>query len=199
MKKRTAIVTAGTLAALFLLSPLLFRKYTVPLLSNGTEKAYATRPFALPGNDNEISVYVGATKVFGLWSDVWDAPLFIYPFTGNKRFLCIFDDDTSVLVFVVDLNTSAASVGASPPWPTDDYLRKYITRRMTKVVIEPKGTVRLPTYAELSEVTRNLSELKPAQLKATSFPQADFGFYRTYWPKEALLSEIESNRKSPWP
>ena len=199
MKTRTAIVTGGLFAALFLLSPLLFRKYTIPLMSKGTEKAYATRPFALPGKDNEISVYVGETKVFGLWSDVWDAPLFVHPFADNKRFLCIFDDDTSVLVFVVDLNASATSVGASPPWPTDDYLRKYMVRRMTEVVIEPKGTVRLPTYPELSEVTRNLAALEPTQLKTISFPQAHLGFYRTYWPKEALLSEIESNRKSVWP
>lgn len=200
MKKlRTAIIVACGALALLFLSPVLFRKYRVPLVSHGSVVAVATRPLVLPWNDNEFSVYVGKSKVFSLWGDIWDVPLFIYPFTDDKRFLCIYDDDTAILVFIVDLNASATNAGALSTWPPNDYLRSYIARRMTKIVIETSGIVRLPTYPELQETSHYLTSLTNGELEDRSFPFLDLGFYRTYDTKNGLLSELDPNRQSAWP
>jgi hypothetical protein len=199
MRKRTILVGAGIFFTLLLLSPILFRKFTVLLTSDGKVTAVAKRPFVFPWNDNEFSVYQGSSKIFSLWGDVWDDPLFIHPFADEKRFLCIYDDDTSVLVFVLDLNTSLISSGKRPTWPSDDFLRSYMATRMSKVVMETHGVVRLPTYSELKEAAQELKSLTQSQLEAISFPQADFGVYRIYWSKKVLLSELEPGRRSAWP
>ena len=158
------------------------------------------RPFILPWNENEFSVYVGGAKAFSLWGDAYDEPLVIYPIEDNKRFLCIDDDDTSVLVFVVDLDPSKANTVNTAPWPPNDYLRNYISDRMTRVIItQPNGVVRLPNLSEVQEVSRNLDSLTNGELNDISFPGADFGVYRFYWSKKALLSELASNRQSAWP
>ena len=34
---------------------------------------------------------------------------------------------------------------------------------------------------------------------AVSIPCNDFGIYRAYWPKQALLKALDPNRKSCWP
>jgi hypothetical protein len=195
VRKNTTI--AVVCFVLILLSPALFRKYTVPLLSNGKAVAVATRPFVFPWNDNEFSVYAGKSKVFGLWADIWDFPVFVYPFADGKRYLCIDDDDTSVPVFVVDLNGSATN---NPPnsqsWPTDDHARQYLAGRMTNVVMEIATgcRIRLPTRPELEESSSNITSLSPQQLRTTSFPSADLGLIRSYWTKEDLLAAIATNR-----
>jgi hypothetical protein len=197
MKHKWLIIAIA--AFLVLLSPIFFRKHTVPLVSNGKVIAVAKRSFAPHWNESAVDVYVGKEKAFSLWSDFFDFPLFIYPFPDKQRFLCIDDDDTSVLVFVVDLSASGSNAPNSFKWPTDDYIRAYMASRASNVVIETKGFVRLPNYSELQEVSSNLVNLTSGQFKATSFPCGDLGIYRFYWTKGKLLSELAADRKSVWP
>jgi len=198
-RRRKAVIAACILLALFFLSPVLFRKYRVPLVSHGSVVVVATRPFVLPWSDNEFSVYVGESKAFSLWGDSFDCPLLIYPFADGKRFLCIDDDDTSVLVFMVDLNRSATNAAQLPLWPPNDYLRNYMAYRMTHVVTETRGIVRLPTYSEVQETSRNLASLTEGEIDNISFPFVDLGIYRSYASKERLLSELDPHRQSAWP
>jgi hypothetical protein len=167
MKHKWPIV--ATAAFLLLLSPILFRKHTVSLMSNGKVVAVAKRSFAPHWNDSAVGVYVGKEKVFSLWSDFFDFPLFIYPFPDKQRFLCIDDDDTSVLVFVVDFGASDTNVSHSSRWPSDDYVRTYLASRATNVVMKTKGFVRLPNHSEFQEVSSNLANLTSTQFKATRF------------------------------
>jgi hypothetical protein len=196
MKQKWPIIFA--LVVLILLSPILFRKYHVPLLSNDKTVAVTTRPLALPWNDNKFGVYVGKSKAFSLWADLWDFPMFIYPFADGKRFLCDYDDDVDTLVFVVDFSASATNAPNSHKWPSDDQLRAQLARRATNVVIETKAFVRLPNYVELQEVSSYLASLTPSQINTRSLPLADFGLYRIYASKENLLLDLATNRQSIW-
>lgn len=190
-------LTVATVVLLVLLSPIIFRKRTVPIISNGKVVAVAKRSFAPSWNDSAVDVYVGKEKFFGLWADFFDFPLFIYSFPDKQRFLCI--DDTSVLVFVVEFNASSRNVSNSSKWPSDDYARTYMASRATNVVMATKGFVRLPDYSELQEASSNLVNLTPEQFRATSFPSGDLGIYRFYWTREELLSELAADRKGVWP
>lgn len=193
------IASIALLVLLILLSPILCRKYRVPLVSNGKVVAVATRPIVTPWNEREFDVYAGKSKAFGLWADLFDFPVYIYPFPDGKRFLCIDDNDTSVLVFVVCLHGSSPSGTGSPVWPSNDYVRNYMASAMTNIVIGSNILVRLPTYAELQETASNLASLTEAQVKTASFPTGDLGLYRFYWTRDDLLSEIKTNRSSLWP
>ncbi len=200
MKKGFTIAIACIL--LGTLSPILFRRYTVPLVSRGGVTAFVSRPLVLPWNENEFGVYAGKSKVFGLWVDAWDFPAFIYPFADGQRYLCVYNDDTSVLVFVVDL---AISDNSHPPasssgWPTNDYARNYLAGRITNVMLEtaPGTRIRLPTSAELEEGSRDLTNLTSQQFRKFSIPAIDLGVYRLYWTKENLLKSLEPNRQSVW-
>ena len=84
-------------------------------------------------------------------------------------------------------------------WPPDEYTRTYLAQRATNVIIEAKGLVRLPSLNEVKEASNNLANLTPRQLRATSFPCADFGIYRLYWPREKLLAALHTNRQNCWP
>src|SRR5215472_780427 len=109
MRNVAILLGAVVLFALIMsLMPVAGRKSIVPLMSQGKTVAIAKRPSALAWNDNECGVYVGRTNAFSLWGDFFDFPLFIYPFADGERFLCIYDFDTSVLVFVVDFAPSSA-------------------------------------------------------------------------------------------
>jgi hypothetical protein len=134
-----------------------------------------------------------------LWGDAFDFPLFIYPFADDQRFLCIYDDDTAMLVFVVDFASSPESVIKQSEWPPNDYTRSYLAQRATNVVMKTKGLVRLPVLSELQEVSSNLTSITSSQFKTASFPVLDLGLYRSYWPKEALLSALHTNRQACWP
>ncbi|HXC99913.1 MAG TPA: hypothetical protein VN048_11265 [Verrucomicrobiae bacterium] len=192
-----ALVTCAVLAGL---GPFLFRKRTVPLMSEGRVVAIAKRPWSWSSEgDNEFGVYVGKTKIFSLWGDMFDCPLFIYPFADGRRFLCIDDDDTSVLVFIVDFTGTGTNVTNQPGWPPNDYTRNYLVERAPRIVMDTKGTVRLPSYAEVQEASRTLMKLTPGELKSASFPSCDFGLCRLYVPKEFLLRQLDTNRQSVWP
>jgi hypothetical protein len=179
--------------------PVLFRKRTVPIVANGKVVAVGKRPFVMPWRDNEFGVYADNLKVFSLWGDMFDYPLFIHAFPDGKRFLCIDDDDTAVLVFVVDLGGRATNAVDSLEWPPDEYTRNHLAQRATNIIIETKGQVRLPSFSEVQEVSSNLANMTPRGLKAASYPCIDFGVYRGYWPKEALLNALDANRHSVWP
>ena len=197
MGKRFIIATALVLLVLSL--PVLLRKRKVPIVANGNVVAVGNRPFVMPWSDNEFSVYSKGSKIFSLWGAVFNFPLFVHAFSDGKRFLCIDDDDTSVLVFVVDLAAAVTNPATSFGWPPDEYTRTYLAQRATNIIIETKGQVRLPSYSEVQEASSTLASLTSRQLKAASYPCADFGVYRLYWPKEALLNALDTNRHSVWP
>lgn len=180
--RRRAVAIAATSCALVVLFGLLWLvKPSVPLIANGKTVAVAKGSFFVPWKDGELDVYSGNTNLFSVWEDFFDYPVFIYPFADGKRFLCIDDDDTSVLVFVVDLNPSATN-----------YLRTYMAGRMTNVVMNTKGVVRWPTYSELKETSGYLADPAPGQPR-----NAYFGvYYDSRWPSQRLLSELDTNRVS---
>lgn len=169
---------------------LLLQKPYVSLMVNGKVVATAKRPFIQPIRDGATDVYVGKEKIFSLWQDFFDFPCFIYPFADGKRFLCDYDDDTSLLDFVVDFSASATNEPSSFSWPPDNYARTYMASRITNVVFETKGIVRLPTYAELHEVSGYLTGTNQAQIKAGYF---------FFGSKESLLLDLATNRQSVWP
>jgi hypothetical protein len=196
---KAATITVALIVCLMsiLLCPYVFRKRTVPLMSDGRTIAFAKRPFLW--GDNEYPIYAGSVRIFSLWGDMFDSPWFIYPFADGQRFLCVDDDDTSVLVFVVDCKGSSSNALGTSGWPPDEYTRTYLAGRAPKIVIGSKGSVRLPSYDEVREAADYVGRLSPAQLNRVSFPTLDLGFYRFYISKEVLLKELDANRNSVWP
>ena len=181
---------------LILLSPILFRRHTLQLMANGKTVAVAKRSILPAWNDGSVDVYVGKEKIFSLWEDFWDGPVFIYPFADGKRFLCDYDDDASMLDFVVDLSAPATNEVNSSNWPADDkdmgdYVRTYMASRITNVVFETKGVVRLPNYEELKEVSGYLNSTTPKRIKA--------GYFNYFYPKKIVLLDLATNRQSVWP
>ena len=197
MKWKWPVIVACVL--LILLSPVLFRKRIVPLIFNGKTVAVAKRSFLPRWNDGAVDVYVGKEKVFSLWEDAFDLPLFFYPFADGRRFLCNYDFDTAILVFIVDLNASGTNESDLSKWPSDDQFRTDLARMASNVVLETKGVVRLPSFAELQEVSSYLASATPRQIKNASFPFCDFGVYRNYATKKDLLLDLATNRQSYWP
>ncbi len=197
MKWKKRIIAAFIL--LILLSPVLFRKRSLQLVSNGSVVAVAKRSAVPPWNDGKVDVYVGNEKVFSLWADAFDLPLFIYPFADGQRFLCDHDYDTAILVFVVDFSDSGTNESNVSKWPADEMLRAALARMATNVVLETKGFVRLPSYAEVQEVSSFLANATLRQIKNDSFPYCDFGVYRNYVTKKELLLDLATNRQSYWP
>ncbi len=132
-----------------------------------------------------------------MWQDFSDGPLFVYAFSDDRRFLCDYDYDTARVVFVVDLDAEKVNL----PMPTfwNGELRSYTARSATNVVYDTKGTARLPTEAELREVSDYLTRASQSEINRASFPYCDFGIFRSYEPKEALLLDLSTNRSSYWP
>ncbi len=198
MKRKRLIVT--TLILLVLFSPILFRKYRVPLVSNGKTVAIATRPLFIPFlGEGQCDVYAGHDKIFSLWEDSFDGPSFIYPFADGKRFLCDYDYDVSILVFVVDFDVLVTNAPNASRWPVDDYVRGSLYEGATNVVIETKAHIRLPSYEEVKEVFDYFSSLTPSQMKIHCLPGADFGLFRIYPSKDILLPDLAADRDSVWP
>ena len=194
---RVVVMIILAVLLILALSPVLFRKRTIPLLSADRIVAVAARP-TWPWEDGQSTVYLGNSEVFSMWTDFFDFPLFIYPFADARRFLCVYDDDTDILVCVVDFNPGATPAQSGGIWPADNYVREVLTRRATNVVFNTTGRVRLPSQSEVQEASSNLLNLSPAKLRAESFPSCDLGFYRFYWSKEGLLSALAANRTSVW-
>ena len=143
-------------------------------------------------------VYVEGKKIFSVpENDSLDGGVtFIYPFADGKRFLCDYDNDTSMLDFVVDFRDSAKNEPRSSGWPPNDnvmgnYVRTYMASTITNVVYAPKGVVRLPNYLELQEVSSYLASTNPTQTKA--------GYFDFFSTKKSLLLDLATNRQSVWP
>ncbi|PWU15200.1 MAG: hypothetical protein C5B50_15780 [Verrucomicrobia bacterium] len=197
---RKFLIIAGLLVLFLLFAPIVGRKCNVPLVSNGKTIAVAKRPLSPVWSEKEYPVFSGGTKLFSLWGKLLEGtPLFIYPFPDEKRFLCVDDDDTCVLVFVVDCRATAPRPPSGKEWPSDDYLRDYMKRRSTNVVMDPKGIVRLPSYDEVEEAGKRVAGMTSKELRTGCFPTLDLGVYRYYLPRELLLKNLATNRISPWP
>jgi len=197
MKKLVLAIIA--IGLILLASPVLLRKYSVPLKSGGKVMAVGTRPWFAPWKYTYGDVYAGNSKIFAMGVDLFEFPIFVHPFPDGKRYLCIFDNDTIIPVFVIDLNPAVTNLGAAEFWPVDDYLHQTLIREMTNIVKESAGTVRLPTYQEVEETSRYIAGLSSFELKRESYPCADFGICRFYWNKEDLLPVLATNRTSAWP
>ena len=195
MKRQWLVIATATVGCpVLLLAGLFFlQKPYVSLGANGKTIAVAKRPLVQPIRIGATDFYVGKEKIFSLWQDFFNFPCFIYPFADGKRFLCDYDDDTALLDFVVDFSTPGTNAPNSSQWPPDDYTRTYMASRITNVVLNTKGIVRLPTYAELREVSNYLTGENPAAVKAGYFQSLDFG------TKEGLLLDLATNRQSVWP
>lgn len=167
-------------------------------MSNGEAVAIAKRSIAPILNGGVVRVYRDK-ELFGLWEDAFDLPIFFYPFADGQRFLCDYDFDTAMLVFVVDSNPSNADKLDSDKWPSDVQLRENLARMATNVVLETRCLVRLPTYAELQEVSNYLAGATSGQIKAGSFPFCDLGLYRSYATKKDLQLDFAADRQSYWP
>jgi hypothetical protein len=195
MKK--LIITLISAVLLVALLPILFRREAIPLQSHGKRMAVARRPFALPWKETELVVRQGQTELFAIWGDGFDYPVFIHPFSDGRRFLCVDDDDTAILVYVVDLNLTNS--GGSFGWPPEREAREYMVWRATNVVMLTNGGVRLPRFDEVEEVSSDLVGMTSAEFEHASLPVLDLGVWRGYWPKEALLLDLDTNRRSLWP
>ena len=200
MKRQWLVIVAAIVVCpVLLFAGLLFlQKPYVSLGANGKTIAVVKRPLVQPITDGATDVYVGKQRIFSIWQDFFNFPCFIYPFADGKRFLCDYDDDTSLLDFVVDFRDSATNEPRSFGWPPDDnamgnYVRTYMASRITNIVFNTKGTVRLPTYAELREVSdyltgKNFTSVKVGYLQSLSFRE-----------REGLLLDLATNRQSVWP
>jgi hypothetical protein len=103
-----------------------------------------------------------------------------------------------MLDFVVDFRDSATNELRSSGWPPNDkvmgdYVRTCMASRITNVVFNTKGFVRLPNYSELQELSSYLKSTTPTPTKAGYFDLLNFG------EKEGLLLDLATNRQSAWP
>ena len=177
MKRRWSIIIA--IVFIIILCPmllfvglLLFQKPSVPLMVNGKVIAVARQPFFRPiWSDSSAEVYVGKREnIQPVGKDFLDGgPVFIHPFADGKRFLCDYDDERSMLDFVVDFSASGTNKINSSGGLQTIMPETYMASRMTNVVYDTKGIIRLPNYAELQEVSGYLNSATPTQKKAGYF------------------------------
>lgn len=190
---------AAITVVLILLCSILLRKNRVVLPSTGGKRAVASRSIIPAWNDGSLNICVSKEKVFSLGEDFFDGPIFVYPFADGRRFLCDYNYNTAILVFVVDLNATGTKAAGSSEWPPNGELRSFLEQGATNVVLQTKGMVRLPSYAELREITDYVSRATAGQIRTESLPYCDFGFYRHCVSKEFLLLDLATNRQSYWP
>jgi hypothetical protein len=197
MKRNWLIIITAVL--LIISSPIWLRKQTVPIDSYGKTVAIAKRSmFSAFYSDGQVNVYHGKERIFTVWEDVFDSPLFFYSFPDEQRFLCVDDDDTLMLVFVVDFRRTATNT-PQLTWPQSTDTRNAMASRITNAVYNTKGLVRLPNEEELQEVSSYLISATPKQIEHSSFPFCDLGIWWSYEEKDYLLLDLATNRQSPWP
>src|SRR5579859_6394961 len=131
-------VLISAVLLLALLGIAMFGSRTVVLTSGGGVVAVATEPAGPPWSDRVVTFRVGGSNVFGVWKDLFDFPMFVYSFADTRRFLVVYDDDTSVPTFVVDCGGSGTNASKPPLWPPDDYTRQYLEQRATNLVVNSK-------------------------------------------------------------
>ena len=181
---------------LILTTPLLLRKNAALLGSSGGKIAVATRSIVPSLDNGAVDVCVEDEKVFSLWEDWCDGPLFIYPFVDGRRFLCDYNYDTAILVFVVDLDTTHTNLQKQAEWPADRELRANLASSATNACTQSKGIIRLASAAELQEVRDYLLLAAASRIRTASFPYCDFGFYHDFAEKDFLLLSLATNRQS---
>lgn len=183
------------ICALFVLSILgIIQKPFVLLAVNGKTVAIVKQPFIGPVfTDASVDIYAGKNKLFSLWEDFADGPMFIYPFPDGKRFLCDYDDDVARLDFVVDFRNSTNSPPDSSQWPPDSNVRECLARQATNIIYDTTASVRLPTYQELQEVSEFLHGKETVPIKAGYLSLMPVG------SKEMILLDLAPNRNSVWP
>ena len=189
--KRPIITCILVIAVFGLVFWLLFGGHSVKLRANGRVVATVKLPAPLRWGDEEYPVYAGETKLFSIWGDFFDCPLCLYAFADGKRFLCVDDDDTSMLVFVVDLRSGSTNLPRSSDWPPNSgsmgsYVRDYMEHRAPQVMIEGSNYVRLPNMEEVQEAASNVDQMS----RLTLFPLGD---------KKWILNNLATNRASVWP
>jgi hypothetical protein len=196
-KRLIVIIIASPILLLllwFMIGLGLIPKIAMSLKVNGKTIGVARESFiGAIRNNRSASVYIGNKKIFSLREDFFDEPVFVYPFADGKRFLCDYDYDVAMLDFVVDFNGSATNQLDSSQWPLDNELRIQLARMATNVVFDTKGIVRLPSCAELQEVSSYLTGTSPISVKAAYFD------FLPYWDKDGLLLDLATNRSSNWP
>lgn len=180
---------------LFVLGWIGLQKPAMPLIADGKVVAVVQQPVFRPLFRTDVmNVYAGDEKLFSVSQNYLldGGPVFIYPFSDGKRFLCDYDDDVAMLDFVVDFSGSTNERRVSG-WPHDGYVMMNMEARMTNVVFDTRGTVRLPTDAELQEVSRYVVG------KGLSSTQAGYFGLSGPWTKELLLLDLATNRTLGWP
>ena len=190
------LIIAAVIVLIFLL-PIAMRKNSAFLGSVAGEKAFASCSVVPIIDDGEVNVYLGDQKIFGLWQDLFDSPLYIYPFTDAQRYLCVYNWDTAILVFVVDLDSSHTNLAVN--WPAKGKLRDDLENAATKVMLNSNVLARMPTDDELQEVRDHLSRASKVEIKAASLPYCDLGVCRSYEDRATLLLDLATNRQNYWP
>ena len=189
--KRRIVFGILKVAAIGLPLWLVFGPRNVKLRANGKVVAVVKLPSVLLWGDEEYPVYAGEAKWFSIRGDFFDCPLCIYTFADGKRFLCVDDDDTSILVFVVDLRSGSTNIPRSSDWPPNSglmgsYVRDFLEHRAPQVMIEGSNYIRLPNMAEVREAASNIDNV--SRLTLLPFP-----------PIEKFLEDLATNRASVWP
>ena len=194
--RRNLLIIAAAIIFIFVL-PIAMRKNSAFLGSVAGEKAFASRSVVPIIDDGEVNVYLGDQKIFGLWQDSFDSPLYVYPFADAKRYLCVYNRDTAILVFVADLDSSRTNQTVN--WPVRGELRDYLARGATKVMLNSNVLARMATDDELQEVRDHLSRASEVKIKAASLPYCDLGVCRSYEDRATLLLDLATNRQNYWP
>jgi hypothetical protein len=195
MRRNLLIITV--VMVVILLLPFLLRKNAALLGVQGGKKIVATRSIIPNLGAGTVAVYVGKEKIFSLWEDFCDGPEFIYPFADGRRFFSVFNYDTSVLVFVVDLDSFHTNLTMN--WPMKTELRNYLAHGATNVVLNSNVLARMPTDEELQEVRDHLLRASENEIKTALIPHCDLGFWRSYVDRDSLLAALASNRDNYWP
>jgi hypothetical protein len=193
MKRKWLVIIIATLFVVgaFVLWP----KNKSLRLANG-HKISVQRSATPFWKEGSTTVFKDDEKVFSLWRDFFDDPIFIYPFDDGKRFLCDYDYDTAILVFVVDLDTGHTNLPGPSRWSGE--LSSSLDHCATNVVLETKGVVRLPTDAELREARESVMPSKE-NANSASPPHHHRGIYCASFPKKDLLLHLADDRSSSWP
>jgi hypothetical protein len=112
-KFRRVLLGLVVIFCFVLLSPVVLRKCTIPLFSGSKAVAVAQRRLS-----GDVDVYVGKSKAFRLdCSSSWvEFPVLVFPLDDGQRFLCIYDNDTEVPVFVVDSDAPSTNAAIHEYW-----------------------------------------------------------------------------------
>lgn len=181
-KPRRILTGLVVIVCLALLSPVVLRKYSIPLFSGSKAVAVAKRRFS-----GDVDVYVGKSKLFRLDCSFsfFESPVVVLPLDDGKRFLCIYDNDVQYPVFVVDMDAPSTNAAIHESW-------------VPYVVKDTTATIRFPTQVELDKVATTLARLTPKQFDAALIPILDLGIHRWYWPKEAILPLLWATQHTRW-